>query len=65
MLWLKCLKIKIRCWLIKCYIKVERNNEKEVIIGLRKVIDDKEKMINNLYKDDAQLNIKYWIWRRN
>jgi hypothetical protein len=41
----------------KCYIKGIM--KRKVIIVLKKVIDDKEKMINNSHTDYSQLNIKY------
>ena len=56
---IKTLEDKNQVLIDKCFVRVEKNNEKEVIIGLKRVIDDKEKMINSLYRDYAQLNIKY------
>lgn len=39
--------------------KNDANSSKEVVIGLRRVIDEKEKMINNLYNSYDKLSIKY------
>ena len=43
----------------KCLHQNELNSNKEVIIGLRRVIEEKEKMINNLYNSYDKLSIKY------
>lgn len=45
--------------LTRTVLNKEKDNSKEVIIGLRKVIDEKEKMINNLYNSFDRLSIKY------
>ena len=43
----------------KCLHQNELNSNKEVVIGLRRVIEEKEKMINNLYNSYDKLSIKY------
>lgn len=43
----------------KCYSRMELSANKEVIIGLKRVIDEKEKTISNLYNKYDKLSIKY------
>ena len=43
----------------KCLNQMEYSNNKEVIIGLKRVIDEKEKTIINLYGKYDKLTIKY------
>jgi predicted transcriptional regulator len=43
----------------KCLSRMELSANKEVIIGLKRVIDEKEKTISNLYNKYDKLSIKY------
>lgn len=56
---IKNLEEKNQSMLNKCLTRMEYSNNKEVIIGLKRVIDEKEKTIINLYNKYDKLSIKY------